>query len=65
MLLPRLRWTDPATVLPADGAHGRAYGVGACVRPTPPGRRAQSLAPAGVGLSAAAVVAAATRGLRR
>ena len=96
VLLPRLRETDPATVLLADGfscrtqvhefdsggheavhlaellasalpggAHGSAYGVGAGVRPAPPGRRAQSLALAGVGLSAAAAVAGLTRGLRR
>ncbi|MGW1749272.1 FAD-binding and (Fe-S)-binding domain-containing protein [Streptomyces sp. NPDC002092] len=96
VLLPRLRETDPATVLLADGfscrtqvhefdsggheavhlaellasalpdgAHGSAYGVGAGVRPAPPGRRAQSLALAGVGLGAAAAAAGVTRLLRR
>ncbi|WP_128801693.1 MULTISPECIES: FAD-binding and (Fe-S)-binding domain-containing protein [unclassified Streptomyces] len=47
------------------GAHGSAYAVGPGVRPTPPGRRARTLALAGAGLSAAAVAAGVVRGLRR
>ncbi|MCI3238190.1 FAD-binding and (Fe-S)-binding domain-containing protein [Streptomyces spinosisporus] len=47
------------------GTQGSAYATGPDVRPTPPDRRARTLALTGAGLSAAVVAAGVARGLRR
>ncbi|MFD3838936.1 hypothetical protein ACFWWC_22165 [Streptomyces sp. NPDC058642] len=46
------------------GADGSAYGVAPGARPAAPGRRAQGIAPAGVGLAAAGAAGLVRRSRR-